>query len=377
MNKYTTKTLVFLFTILLLSACNKKKQADSESNVIAEYKIEYAKGFRVVKLPDYTKVDVCDPWDSTRLLQTYILIDKNKQIPSNLPKGTIVRIPLSNVVAYSTIHCTTLNELGALDIIKAVCSPEYINLSAIKEGISAGKILDVGMSISPDVEKILDLSPEVIFAEPVTGQTYGNITKTKIPIIETPDYMETNPLGRAEWIRFYSLFIGKEQLADSLFANTVANYNHIKDITAKATSRPTILIDLRYMGKWNMAGGKSFMSNLIADAGGAYKWADNNSTTFLPLSFESVLDKAEDADIWLIKNFTPKDMTYQSLEKEYKPYSYFKAFKERNIWECNTSYVTYYEDLPIHPDWILKDLGAIFHPDLFKDYQTRYYKKMK
>ena len=367
---------ILLFAVY---ACNGKKQSENGENTVTveEYKIEYAKGFRVAKYTDYTKVDVCDPWDSTRLLNTYILIDKTKEIPTDLPKGTIIRTPLSTAVAYSTIHCSTLSELGSVNIVKAVCSPEYINLEAIKDGVAKGTILNVGMSTNPDVEKIIELSPEVIFAEPVTGQTYGNITKTGIPIIETPDYMENTPLGRAEWIRFYALFTGKEEVADSLFAVTATNYNKIKDLTTKATNCPTVLLDLRYMGKWNVAGGRSFMANLIADAGGEYKWADNNSSSFLPLSFESVFDKAEDADIWLIKNFTPQDMTYKSLEKEYKPYSYFKAFRDQNIWQCNTSYATYYEDIPIHPDWVLQDLGTIFHPELFKEYENKYYKKMK
>ena len=96
----------------------------------------------------------------------------------------------------------------------------------------------------------------------------------------------------------------------------------------------------------------------------------------MPLAFESVLDKAGEADFWIIKYNWPKDMTYQSLEKEYKPYSHFKAFKEKNIYGCNTAYSSYYEDLPIHPDYILKDMAYIFHPELFPGYTPKYYKKI-
>jgi len=136
-------------------------------------------------------------------------------------------------------------------------------------------------------------------------------------------------------------------------------------------------LDTRYMGSWNMTGGKSYMASMLADAGGAYPWADDNTTTtFLPLSFEAVLDKAGDADVWLIRYFAPEDLTYSSLEKEYKPYSYFGAFKQKNVYGCNTMYSTYYEDLPIHPDYILKDFAKIFHPDIFPDYQLKYYKKL-
>lgn len=148
-------------------------------------------------------------------------------------------------------------------------------------------------------------------------------------------------------------------------------------MTANAATRPSVLMDTRYMGSWNMPGGKSFMANMLADAGANYPWADDESTSFMPLAFETVLDKAGDADVWLIRYFDSNDMTYQSLEREYKPYSYFEAFKKRNIYGCNTTYAGFYEDLPIHPDYILKDFAAIFHPDLFPGYVLKYYKKLE
>ena len=125
-----------------------------------------------------------------------------------------------------------------------------------------------------------------------------------------------------------------------------------------------------------MPGGRSFMSNMLFDAGAIYPWNEDKSTSYMPLNFEIVFDKAGEADIWIIKYNTPSDMTYASLEKEYKPYSYFKAFKSKNIYGCNTAYSTYYEDLPIHPDYILKDMASVFHPDLFPDYKPKYYKRI-
>lgn len=377
---YTHKNIFFFLIsiILVLAGCNGKQPArQNNSPTSAEYKIYYAKGFTVNKYADYTLVSVKNPWDTARILQSYILVDKDKELPSNLPEGTVVRTPLSEVAAYSTIHCSSLNELDAVNIIKGVCEPQYISLEAIQNGLKGERIVDLGMSSSPDIEKVIMLSPEAIFVTPISGQAYGNIEKTKIPMIETTDYTESDPLGRAEWIRFYSLFIGKEQLADSLFAITEKNYNDIKNSVAKVAKRPSVFTDMRYQNSWNMPGGKSYAANMLADAGANYLWSDNESTTFLPLSFESVLDKAGDADIWLIKYFAPSDMTYESLKREYKPYSYFKAFKQQNVYGCNASNTTFFEDLPIHPDYILKDMAHAFHPELFEGYEPRYYKKLE
>lgn len=371
-------SLILLFASLLLASCsgNKKTVELVDNPVDTVYTVKYAKGFRVKKYAEYTQVTVVDPWDSTRILQRYILVDKTKDLPANLPEGTVIRTPLSSIVAYSTIHCATLNEIGALATVKGVCEPRYIDIDYIQEGIKNGTIADLGQAANPVIEKIVDADPEAIFATPIQGRTYGSVDKAGIPIIETPDYMEPLPLGRAEWIRFYSLFFNKESEVDSLFNITVNNYNVIKDKLATVTEKPTVFIDLMYGNVWYTSGGDSFISKMLSDAGATYIWHDNNMVASTPLAFEQVLDKAGEAQYWVIKYNQPNDLTYTSLEKEYKPYSYFSAFKNRNIFGCNAGKKSYYEDLPIHPDYILEDFAYIFHPHLFPDYTPRYYSKM-
>lgn len=373
------KNYLFLLLVFLITSCSGNKQsAEVEGNVVdTVYTVQYAKGFTVKKYADYKEVTVVDPWDSTKILQRYILVDKTKTLPANLPKGTLIRTPLNSVVAYSTIHCATLNELGVLSTVKGVCEPSYIDIDYIQEGVKNGTIADLGQAANPIIEKIVDVDPEAIFATPIQGRTYGSIDKAGIPVIETPDYMEPLPLGRAEWIRFYSLFFDNESQADSLFNITVNNYNTIKDKMVSVKEKPSVFIDLMYGNVWYISGGGSFISRMLSDAGANYVWSDNDKVASTPLAFEEILDKAGDAQFWLIKYNHPTDLTYTSLEKEYKPYSYFSAFKNRNIYGCNAAEKSYYEDLPIHPDYILQDFAYIFHPDLFPGYTPRYYSKMK
>ncbi|WP_165041946.1 ABC transporter substrate-binding protein [Dysgonomonas sp. ZJ709] len=366
-----------LFLSLMLGACKKQSSTVIDNKRIADYDVKYAKGFTVNKMQDYTIIEVRNPWDTTLLLQKYILVDRDKEIPANLPQGTLIKIPVQSAITSSTIHCSTLKEIGALDIVRGVCELQYIKLDEIQNGVKNGAIKDLGLVNKVDIETIIMLQPEVIFTSPISGQSYGNIEKAKAPLIETIDYTEPDPLGRAEWIRFYSLFTGTESLADSLFDITVKNYNEVKAIVANVTTRPTVFTDMKYQSNWNQPGGKSYMANMLADAGADYVWKDDSSTGFLPLSFEAVLDKAGEADLWLIKYFAPETMTYESLKNEFKSYSYFNAFKTRNVFACNTQFSPYYEDLPIHPDWILKDMAYVFHTGLFPDYQPKYYSKVR
>lgn len=368
------RQVFYLFSICLLMSCVNNTKEVATNN---DYEVQYAQGFTVNKQAGYTQITVRNPWDTTKILQQYVLVDKSIDLPTNLPSGKIVRTPLAKIAVSSTIHCSSLEELNMLEIVKAVCEPEYIDIAMIKAGIADQSIVNLGLASNIDVEKTILLDPEVIFTSPIEGMSYGAIEKTGITLVETPDYMESSPLGRAEWLRFYSLFIGQESLADSLFEVTKKNYLEIKGIVAKATQKPSVLLDTKYGNMWYVAGGQSYMANMIKDAGGSYIWADESSTGSVPMSFEKVLNKGEKAQFWLMKYNSPQDLTYAGLKNEYKLYEHFAAFKNQNIYECNTKKHPYYEDLPIHPDWVLKDFASIFHPDLFADHQARYYHKMQ
>lgn len=371
--------LRLLYLIILVAAvtgCNKKNNT-SDLAMSDVLHLQYAKGFRVQKTDGYTLITIRNPWDTAAILNSYVLVDKQRELPANLPKGNIIRTPVSSVVATSALHCSILDELKSVNLITGVCEPQYIKTPYITEGVASGKIADLGIANSPDPEGIIMLNPDAVFSDPMVGKNQASLEKAKVPLVMTTDYTEPHPLGRAEWIRFYALFVGQETLADSLFTITAKKYNEVKNKVKEADKRPTVFTDIRYQGNWHLPGGQSNTATLLNDAGAAYIWADDESTVFITLTFETVLDKAGDADKWLIRYYDNKEMSYASLMSEYKPYSYFKAFKDKEIYTCNTLYSPYYDDLPIHPDYVLQDLAYVFHPELFPDYKARYYKKME
>ncbi|GAB6013019.1 ABC transporter substrate-binding protein [Viscerimonas tarda] len=372
------KILLLALVFLSLYSCRNGGEKRADATALERCDIKYAKGFDIKKQAGYVEVTVYNPWDSTSILQKYILVEKDKDLPPELPEGRLIRTPLENIAVFSTVHCAVLQELGILNIISGVCEPQYINVDYIAKGVADGSIADLGQASSPNIEKIIMIDPEVIMVSPIQGMAYGAIDKTGVPLIETPDYMESTPLGRTEWIKFYSAFLGKEQQADSLFADIEHRYNEIKTQVEQTTGRPTVFNDVKYGNMWYVPGGKSYMANLLKDAGACYLWADDEATGSVMYSYEAILDKAEDTQFWLIKyNNRGPDMTYKSLEKEFKPYSYFDAFRNRNVYGCNTGKVPYYEDLPIHPEYVLQDMVAVFHPALFPGYEPRYFKKLE
>lgn len=369
-----SSNLLYLFVFCsTLYSCSSN--GDKENGNIEKYELRHARGFNVEQYEDYKLVTVRDPWDTVRTLYRYILIDREKEIPKKLPEGTVVKVPLQTVIAFSTIQCSMLQEIDEQHRITGVCQAQYIDLPYIQKRLKAGKIIDLGSMHKPDVEQLINLMPSALIVSAMeTGMGY--LDKLRIPIIATTDYMEDTALGRAEWIRYHALFYGKEALADSLFQETERRYNEVKDRVKNASNKPTVFNDLKFGKTWRIAGGKSYLANLIRDAGGEYVWNDDNSTGSTRLSAEMVLDKAELADIWLLKYNREEDFTYNRLRQEDKIYAQFGAFNKKQIWGCNTGKVHYFEDLPIHPDSILRDMAKIFHPNLFTDNKLSYFKSL-
>lgn len=371
------QVILFIFLLALLSSCGGKSKTASVIEAEETIPLRYAENLSLSATEDYTIARLRNPWDTTRILHTYVLVDKEKSLPADLPEGTLVRTPLSKAVVYSSVHCGLLNQIGALKSIGGVCDLKYIKLQEVQDGCRTGSIADVGNGMNPDIEKIIDLHPDAIMLSPFENSGgYGRVEKLNIPIIECADYMETSALGRAEWMRFYGLLFGEAQKADSLFAEVEKNYNELKALVAPLSYAPSVISELKNGSAWYVPGGKSTSARIYADAGANYVFADDEHSGSVPLTFETVFDKGQNADFWLIKYNQAIDKTYKELEQDYAPYTGFRAFKERNIYGCNTGKVDFYEDSPFHPDRLLKDLIKIFHPTLLEGYELKYFTKL-
>lgn len=364
--------------VLLLSACgggSKTSSLQAEGDTI---RMKYSSLLQIVKHADYTVVTIRNPWDTLKVLHTYLLADREKPLPEHLPEGTVVRTPLQKSVIYSSVHCSLWSELDELKGIGGVCGLEYIKLPQIQEGCRNGSIVNVGNSMNPDIERIIDLRPDAILLSPFENSGgYGRVGKLNIPIIECADYMETSALGRAEWMRLYGLLLGKEAQADSLFADIEKEYLTLtQQVKSQNLKRPTVISEMKNSSAWYIPGGNSTMGRLYQDAGADYVFASLSNSGSVPLAFETVFDRGGNADIWLIKYNQPQDKTYSELERDYAPYARFKAFQDRKVYGCNTNHVPFYEESPFHPELLLKDLIKIFHPELLPDYDLKYFSNL-
>lgn len=377
MKRFILLSAHIVITVLLLSACSGRSKTSSVYMPGDTLQLKYAENLSIIEKSNYTVVNLRNPWDTLKTLHTYILIDKKEPEPTDLPAGTIVRVPLGKAVFYSSVHCSLINQLGAFESIKGVCDLQYIKLDAIQKGCQEGNIANIGDGMNPDIEKLIDLHPDAILLSPFENSGgYGRIEKLNTAIIECADYMETSALGRAEWMRFYGRLFGKSAQADSIFNEVEKTYRELCDLARNETNKPTVISDLKFGASWYTACGKSTTGRIYNDAGANYVFSDLKGSGSTPLTFETVFDKGCNADFWIIKYNQAKDKTYRELANDYAPYTGFKAYKERNIYGCNTGKTPFYEESPFHPEYLLKDLIKIFHPQLLEDYKPRYFTKL-
>ena len=358
---------------LLLPGCGNRQQG-AAADLRGADTIRYARNLRIEYFDDYVSVRIRDPWDTLRQRQHYVLVDRDKPLPARLPAdGKVIRVPVEKAVIYTSVHTAVAEQIGALDRVCGVCEPQYITSAEVLRRIEDGRIADLGMSTSPNVEKIVDIGTEMIVASPFENSGYGSAEKIGVPIVEAADYMENHPLGRTEWVLFYGLLLGHREEAEAVFAETERRYLELKALAAAAKERPSVLLERKYGASWAVPGGGSYIGTLHADAGADYFFRDFPGAKSVHLTFEEVYDRAADADLWLLKYDTREPLTYGLLQEEYQPYANFRPWKERRIFCCNTITSTYYDDITLHPDRVLEDLVAIYHPELLPDHRQRYY----
>lgn len=365
---------------LLTAGCGRGTERHGHSHNGTEL-ITTARNLSITEDDGYTQVRIRNPWDTTRTLSSYILVDRDSVVPAGVDtvRNTLIRTPLRNSLVFSNVYVSLIKELGALESVGGICDAEYITDKTAAARIAAGTIRNCGQMMNPNIEMIMTMRPDGILLSPMNGNdSHGKLSSLGIPLIEAADYMENTPLGRAEWMRFYGRLYGQDEKADSLFETVRREYNDIRDKAHKATKRPKVLIDGVYGNVWNVPTDESVTGNIINDAMGFNPFGHYDMAGCAQLTPEKVLYEAADADIWFYRYFKPNDITLAQFAAENPNYNRIKAYKDGNVYGTNTRYSGVFDDAAFHPHWVLAEMVSILHPEITDIPQTRrYYKKLK
>jgi iron complex transport system substrate-binding protein len=209
--------------------------------------------------------------------------------------------------------------------------------------------------------------------------TLDNLEKSGLKVLLNGDWNEETPLGKAEWIKFFGALYGKQKQAANLFSEIENEYNKTIEIAKKALSKPSVLCGDMYQDRWNLPKGTSWGSLILKDANANYLWAASSGTGSLQLSFETVFEKANNADFWITSG---QFSTLSEMKTANPHYAQFEAFINKNVYSFaakkgKTGGILYYELAPNRPDIVLKDLVKILHPELLEGNKPFFFEKMK
>ena len=369
--------LIFIFVI---ASCKNNNENSTLKTMIQSKTIRYAKGFSIDKHNGYSILKITNPWPKANKNYTYILKEKTGIIPDSLKSFVTIQVPIQSIIVTSTTHISSLEMLGVENNLIGFPNLNYISSEKIRARIDANKIKEIGRQQDLNTEIILDLNPNLIVGYGIDNNnpTYDNLEKSGLKVIFNGDWNEQSPLGKAEWIKFFGALYGLDQKAETIFNNIEKDYNDAREIAKKATSKPTILCGEMYENVWYLPQGNSWSSLFLKDANTNYLWNTTNGTGSLSLPFETVLDKAKNADYWFQGSFA----TLNEMQNSNIHYNQFDAFKNKKIYSFSslkgkTGGIMFYELAGNRPDLVLKDIIKIVHPELLRDYKLYFYSQLK
>ena len=410
-----TRYLLWALLALAITSCQGGKTVAGDGDGGDTVKMKYAQLLTIVKHGgeyaehdgEYAEVTIANPWKEGTQLHRYILVPKGEEGNKTVARLAMqrsagarcvtdtVRTPVENSAVFTSPHCQLLYELGCGQAIRGVCDLDYINIPDVKKrAASAGNhgsssaIADCGSSMAPDIERIIALKPEAILVSPFENSGgYGKLDKLHIPLIEVADYMETSPLGRAEWMKFYGMLFEKsdakdskteissskakissskagifQSKADSLFAKIEKEYLNLKAAAKKLPAGLSVLTERKTGSVWYVPGGQSTIGILLKDANARYIFSEDQHSGSLAMSPEQILAKAKNIDVWAFKYFGGKPLSRSQLLQEYAGYKSLAAFGSSRIYQVDTSREPYFEITSFHPEVLLREFILLSHP---------------
>lgn len=369
--KYILNTL--LISVLFFSC--KQETTSVITEITGKSTIKYATGFDIIVEKNQKTLIIKKPYQNAKQAFTYLLSDKTDVLKNS------IKVPLKNVVVTSTTHIAMLELLNIEDLLVGFPQTKFISSEKTRKRINAGQIVELGSEQKMNTEKLLELAPKLIIGFGLNGnnKVYKTAINNGIPVLYNGDWLEETPLGRAEWIKFFGVLFDREKEADSIFKSIETNYLKVKELALQSKNVPSILSGNLFKDVWYMPAGKSFIASYFKDANTNYLWKGTTGNGSMPLSIESVLDKAQNANYWIgCGLFENKE----DMLKSNNYYKSFEAFKNSNIYTYATNKgatggLLYFETSPTRPDLVLKDIIKITQPELLPNYTLTFFEKMK
>lgn len=349
--------LTFIFTILV--ACSPKSVTTGGDLL---YKNRYADRFELRERGDSLIFIVRDPWQGAQGQTKEFYVEK----------------PLQRIICLSSTHTAFLEALGTGDRIVGVSGRDFITNERLRE------VEDVGYDNNFSYEKIVGLRPDAVLVYDVAGESSPQFDKLRqlgVPVIYIADYLEQEPLGRAEWVVAIGALVGRQEQAQAIFDSIEMRYNSLRDsILHNAKSHPRVMLNSPYRDVWYMPGDRSYMVRLLRDAGGYYLGQGVDDDVSRAISAEVAFKMMQDADYWFAPSANITSL--EQLKSENHRFAKLPVVAAGKVFNSNKRSTPaggsdFWESGALRADVALMDLAAILHPEIIKDYELYYFQPLE
>jgi iron complex transport system substrate-binding protein len=368
-----------LFSLLFLTSCISNKKTSLEAFNQDIYTPEYAAGFKILGATNVqsTLIQVFNPWQGSKEVEMSYFISRNgEQAPTGFT-GPTIPAGAKRIVCMSSSYIAMLDALGQVNRIVAVSGIDYVSnpyILAHKDSIK-----DMGPEMN--YELLLGLKPDIVLLYGIGDAQTAITDKLKelsIPYIYMGEYLEESPLGKAEWMVVLSELTDSREKGIEIFSEIPKRYLSLKALTESVGQCPTVMFNMPWNDSWVMPSTKSYMAQLVADAGAEYIYKENSSNSSTPIGLETAYGLIQKADYWInVGSATSLD----ELKTVNPKFADAKAVRERTVYNNNlrltpTGGNDYWESAVVRPDMVLRDLIHIFHPELVPD-SLYYYRHLE
>lgn len=375
-------------SVLLIIGCGPGKNADPEFHLKNSDQIqfadsvqaEFAQGFQITYYENYKLLEILKPFQDRVDTLRYSLVPRAIADEIEVENTTEIPIPITSLLATSTTHIGLAEMLDATDILTGMVGADYVYSKDIRSRLEEEKMVSLPQG-ALNKEKILSMNPDLLMISGGQSSQFDNVRilmDSDINVMVNSEWLETTPLGKAEWVKVLAALLNKEQLANEKFSAVAKEYNQLKARVNDINDKPLVINNVPYKGAWFVSGGESFTAKFLKDAGAGYPWFESDETGGLRKSFEVIYEIGLKADIWINPGAAKSKEDILAKDSRFKD---FKSFQTGEMYNNNKRMSPsggndFWESGAVHPEIILADLIKIFHPRQLPNHQLYYYQKV-
>ena len=269
----------------------------------------------------------------------YLTVPEGKSAPEGLADDiAVIQQPLGDVYMVASDTMCLFDALDAMGCITVSgISHDNWYIPAAVEAMDSGAMVYGGKYNAPDYELLLSKGVKLAVESTMINHTPSvreKLIELGIPVLTEMSSYETEPLGRTEWVKCYGAMLDKEDEAQRLFDEQVAQVSSIDNAD---TGKAVAFFYVNSNGNAVVRKPGDYVTKMIDQAGGTTAFnglgeVEGNMSS-VTLEMERFYSMAKDADVIIYNaSIDGSVKTLDDLLAKNALIKDFKAVQSGDVW---------------------------------------------